>query len=257
MLEEVYASYKELADIINWKQYEKSELFREYIKHENDSDAMNYYSGIICRYWGYAAKIYSQCNQHVAFEQCYDVLLDTVNYVLKKRVWENPKSSLYENPAGPDIAFHIVLKRQRGLLLSNLSAEKRKTNFNTLSIDSIHDDYSDAAEGLFDIYDNSAEEMETNSQLISFIKQHEPLYIVILDLLTQTYDKTVRALSTALKDVTAECFQYFNDRYAIDKEAFDKVVEYIARCDSKRLQFDIKKAMQIVKDELKDIYGNN
>lgn len=39
----------------------------------------------------------------------------------------------------------------RGILLASLSAAKRKSNFNTLSIDEIHEKYSDAADGLFDI----------------------------------------------------------------------------------------------------------
>ena len=86
MLEEVYSSYKKLADEINWKSYDPNDLFFEYIKHENSLLRDNFYAGIVCRYWGYTGRIYLQCNKHLPFEQCYDILIDTINYVLEKRV---------------------------------------------------------------------------------------------------------------------------------------------------------------------------
>ena len=69
-------------------------------------------------------------------------------------MWENPESSLYEDPTGPDKAFHIALKRQRGILLSKYTAQKRQSNFNTLSIDEMYENYSDATEGLFNVVDD-------------------------------------------------------------------------------------------------------
>ena len=122
MLEEVYKNYRQLADEVNWKKYNQNDLFFEYIKHENDSLKDKFYAGIVCRYWGLSGRIYQQCNRHVPFEQCYDILIDAINYVLEKRVWENPESSLYEDPTGPDKAFHIALRRQRGILLSGYTA---------------------------------------------------------------------------------------------------------------------------------------
>ncbi|WP_288266886.1 hypothetical protein, partial [uncultured Methanobrevibacter sp.] len=94
------------------------------------------------------------------------ILLDTINYVLEKRTWENPESSLYNDKSAPDKAFHIVLKRQRGILLASLNADKRVANFNPLSIDGFHESYSDAAEGLLDIY---SEDNSEYSSLIAYM----------------------------------------------------------------------------------------
>jgi hypothetical protein len=50
LLEEVYSSYKKLADEINWKEYDPNELFFEYIKNENNELGEKFYAGIVCRY---------------------------------------------------------------------------------------------------------------------------------------------------------------------------------------------------------------
>lgn len=157
MLEDVLKSYRKKAEEINWKQYNKNELFFKCIENENDPYLYNaFYAGIVCRWWGYAGRIYLKCNKHVPFEECYDCILDAINYVLKKRVWENPLNSLYKDKTGPDKAMHIALKRQLSIVLAKRNAKRRLSNFNTLSIDEAHENYNDSADGLlFSIEDES------------------------------------------------------------------------------------------------------
>ena len=102
MLTGVYQSYKRLAEQINWKSYSINELFFECVVHENDLLYEPFYAGIICRVWGYSGRIYTQCQRHVPFDECLDCVIDAINYVLKKRVWENKNSSLYQDPTAPD-----------------------------------------------------------------------------------------------------------------------------------------------------------
>ena len=80
MLEQIYNSYRKKADFINWKEYDQNQLFYEYIKHENDDLAEYFFAGIVCRFWGYAGRVYVQCNRHVTFEECHDCVIDTIRY---------------------------------------------------------------------------------------------------------------------------------------------------------------------------------
>lgn len=248
LLEEVYRSYRYLADEVNWKNYNQNELFFEYIKNENDPHLRDcFYSGIVCRYWGYTGKIYLQCNKHVPFEQCYDILIDTINYVLEKRVWENPSSSLYQDLKAPDKAFHMVLKRQRSVLLSNLTAYKRKTNFNTLSIDEIHDEYSDAAEGLFNIYSTS----EYEGGLIDLIQsQDDPLDIIILDKICFNEWKSIKNVVKLIKKLDESSREYYKSSYNISSENYDKTITKIRELRESKLTFEVKKLLYLLKDEL-------
>lgn len=139
----------------------------------------------MCRYWGYSGRLYTQCRKHVPFEECYDTIIDVINYVLEKRVWENPlnasgqKNSLYGDPRAADKAFHIVYKRERGRLLANKNAYKRKSDFNTLSIDKARDDYKDSTDGiLFNIEDSS---LSKDISLIKLISNNDNLKILVLD----------------------------------------------------------------------------
>lgn len=246
MLEEVYESYRTLADVIDWKKYNQNELFFEYLNHENDCMSENFYAGIVCRYWGYTGRIFLQCNKHVPFEQCYDILIDTINYVLEKRVWENPESSLFQDKNGPDKAFHMVLKRQRSLLLSNLTAYKRKTNFNTLSIDEIHDKYADAAEGLFDIYSTS----ERDWELTDFIERRKnTLDIIILDRICFTNWRSFRNVVKQIKKINENDREYYNINYNISSDKFNETITKISKLSDSKLLFEVKKLLYLLKVE--------
>lgn len=148
MLEDVLKAYRKKAEEINWKQYNQNELFFKYIENENTDQAESFFAGIVCRYWGYSGRIWNKCQKHVPFEECYDCVIDSIKYVLEKRVWENINNSLYNDPTGPDKAMHIAMKRQMGIMLSKYNAQRRMSNFNTLSLDAAHEEFKDSAEGL-------------------------------------------------------------------------------------------------------------
>lgn len=244
-LSSVYQSYLEKANLINWKKFNQNELFREYISHENDPSAENYFAGIVCRYWGYAGRIYRQCNKHVPFDVCYDILIDAITYVIKHRVWENPESSLYGDPAGPDKAIHIALVRQRGITLSKLTAEKRQANFNTLSIDEMYENYNDSTEGLFNIVENAASTKPSDSdwEMIEYIKSKPVKQRLILDAICFTNWKSMNAIVKKIKKLSDKDFLYFNKVYDISKPDYVKAVNDYYLLGKTRILFDIKKTL--------------
>ena len=248
MLEEVYSSYKKLADEINWKEYNSNDLFFEYIKNENNELGEKFYAGIVCRYWGYTGRIYLQCNKHLPFEQCYDILIDTINYVLEKRVWENPESSLFLDKKGPDKAFHLVLKRQRSILLSNIMAYKRKTNFNSLSLDEIHEKYNDAAEGLFNIYYTS----ENEDDLVDFIKSwNDPLKIAILDTVCFSNWIRLKNIVKIIKNLDNSQSEYYQSKYGISSENYNNLISKIGTLTDSSLLMEVKRLLYIIREELR------
>lgn len=252
MLEDVLKSYKDVAAKVDWKHLSRNQLFYEYIKHEHEPIAENYYAGIVCKCWGYAGRVYSQCNQHVPFEDCYETLLDTINYVLEKRVWENPESSLYGDPNAPDKAFHIVLKRQRGILLSNLNADKRRVNFNTLSIDGAKEEYEDAAEGLLNIGDVSSEDDMNERALINFISGKSPLQILFLDQICFNDWNTLKSIITNVKRIKKSDFAYYNRTYGLSEKQFTKALYDVIITSNRTLMSELKKLLYVVGKEYYD-----
>ena len=247
MLEESYKSFRALADEINWKDYNQNDLFVNYLKYK-DTDpelAEKFYAAIICRYWGYSGRLYIQCNHHVTFEQCYDVLIDTIDYVLDKHVWDDPDSSLYQDKTGPDKAFHIVLKRQLGILMASLNANKRRANFNYLSIDELKDKYNDAADGLFNYYSKNSEDEIT---MVEFIKKHTPLQIIILDLICFSQWNTMNNIVADIRNLDMEMADHYWNIYELPKEELEKIVN--TKYTNKQLLSEIKKTLYIAQQEL-------
>lgn len=250
MLEDVLQSYKELADKINWKSYDINELFFNYIKHEHDADSEYWYAGIICRVWGYSGKIYNKCNKNIPFDMCYDIVIDAVNYVISKRVWGNEDSSLFNDPAAPDKAFHVALKRQLSIVMSNLTAQKRQTNYNALSLDEAHEDFNDAAEGLLSIGDESSEHDLNSFTLIEFIKSQEPLYRVLLDQVCFNSWNTLKSVVTNIKKLTISDYNYYNTNYNITEKEFTKILNSVKILNNKIILSELKKVLYIIRKEV-------
>lgn len=250
MLEQIYSSYRKKADFINWKEYDQNQLFYEYIKHENDDLAEYFFAGIVCRFWGYAGRVYVQCNRHVTFEECHDCVIDTIRYVLNKRVWENPESSLYGDYAAPDKAFHIALKRQRSIMLSRLNAYRRKSNFNTLSIDGVHEEFNDATDGL--LFNMESSEIDTVRIFISeFFEKGDILSGLLLDIICyNNYDKyDEKKIVKDLKSLTNDYFDYYHDYYGVTEDDFKKSLKTIDKLSSKMLKMKLKSLLFYIRKE--------
>ncbi len=171
--------------------------------------------------------------------------MDAMKYTLDKRVWEDPKSSLYNDPKGPDKAMHMALKRQKNVMLSRYNAYRRQSNFNTLSLDGYRDDYNDAGEGwLVDIH-----ETEKQDKLYYFISSYftgeSYLEGIMLDAIcysnSRTYDK--KQVIAFIRDVSLRDYEYYKHDYGADKQVFIKTLNDIANMSSKYLNVQLKKLL--------------
>ena len=208
----------------------------------------------MCRYWGYTGRLYTQCNKHVPFEQCYDTIIDVINYVLEKRVWENPDSTLYNDHKAADKAFHMVYKRQRGVLLANLNAYKRRSNFNTLSIDKVREDYKDSTDGfLFEIEDPST------SKTIDFIKsitdKSDPIKILVLDQICfgdsfRAGQVNVNMIINNILNLSDAELKHISLLYELN---IIELLKALKNIDSKNLEKDIKVMLYKMRREITEI----
>ena len=206
----------------------------------------------MCKCWGYSGRLYEKCHYNVPFEDCYEIVIDTINYVLAKRVWENPESSLYNDPAAPDKAFHIVLKRQLHIVLAKLSADRRQANFNTLSIDGAQEEFSDAAEGLLNISDESSEIDTATLSLIDFIKSKTPVQILFLDQICFGNWSSLKNAITNVKRILPTDFAYYNLTYGLTEKQFTMALRDVKITTNSRLMSELKKVLYLARKEYYD-----
>lgn len=251
----IYQAYKIKADTINWKNENINSLFYSQIEHENDLYGDIYYAALICRTFGYAGRIYLQCQRHISFEECCDCVVDALNYVLQKRVWENKNSSIYLDKTGPDKAFHIALKRQKSIMLARYNAYRRKSNFNTLSLDNIKEDYNDAGEGW--LVDNS-EIIATNNLniIISEYFNNKQNYLngFFLDaIINNNYNMfSEKIIINIIKKLNMKEFDYYKEKYAADKTIYAKTLYIINESSTKYLYIKLKQLLYNLKKEFKN-----
>lgn len=154
MLEEVKRSYEKRASTVvpNWRELDVNTLCNLYIENENNEVKKNgYFSAIVLKKWGYIGKHYINSKASgFSIEQCYDMVLDAIMYILKMRKWLDPNNKLYGDKNAPDKCLNrcIFSARQRDYYLSN--RDKRRYNYGGISLEAITDNVGDHTEVLCD-----------------------------------------------------------------------------------------------------------
>lgn len=259
MLEGVLKNYRTEAERIKWRKEDTdcNEIWYNYIKHEHDELGNAYFAGLVCRYWGYIAIIYNSCNKHVTFEQCYDVFIDAIKYTLDKRVWENPDNKLYQVYGAPNIAFTTKnWMRERGKLLKSLNTQKRVSNFNTMSLDSAHEEYNDSTDGMFfDVTSSEFDDIIMDSMISDFCKE-QPIKGLILDVICNrdklefSEQKTINSI----KKLDKSYFNNFKSKYNLTDEQINSLRLEINNLTKSQLGNKIRAVLYEVKT---GVYGEN
>lgn len=145
MLEETRKIYEECANsqIPNWKNIDKNDLVREASKLPNGSLRDGYVAAIILNYWTKLQKYYYKCSMVTTPEDIHTWLVIAVMYAIERKPWENPEASLYEDDNAPDKIINRIIESKRLTFYQQLNRYNRKINSNTLSLDTLTDDYKD------------------------------------------------------------------------------------------------------------------
>lgn len=149
MLLENKQNYENYADSFlkyNWRKDNKNNLFRKYIENEKNIPIRDaYFSAIIYRYWNKLYKYYNLSYTSATPEDVYYWIINAAQYTLKKRMWENPKSSIYNDPNGPDKVMNRMIKSFRLGHYEKTNTDKRRLNINTLSTDYLLESLGDSS----------------------------------------------------------------------------------------------------------------
>ncbi len=169
MLEECKEAYRREANLIpGWENLSKNDLCYGYIEHSDNPVLQSaYFGALMCKYWPLIPKYYYMCSNVASFDDCYNWLIDSISYALKHRRWEDPDSSIYQDPNGPDKVINRYMKCARLTFYQFINRKKRKDNFGMLSLDEL----LNVSESSTDSEDYSFSEDNSRIDLDEFIKQ--------------------------------------------------------------------------------------
>lgn len=160
--------YKELcrvsAEVIpNWTKLTKNELCRAYVLNKGNEFLQNaYLSAILYKYWNLIGKYYYMSSNCATPEECYSWLVDSVSCCVNLASWDDPKSSIYRDPNGPDKVINRCMKCARLTYYQYINRKKRRNDFGILSIEDMKETFGNDLSEL----DDYEQEVDVSSILI-------------------------------------------------------------------------------------------
>lgn len=210
MLEDVRKSYVKRADAVvpEWRKLDVNALCNLYVENEKDPIKQNgYFAAVLLKKWGYIGRHYlSSKASGFTIEDCYDMVLDATLYALNKRMWLNPKTAMYNDPAGPDKILNRVIYSRRQLWYYNANCGKRRANYGKSSLDQLQETVGDHCEILSEDYGESTSTDNLNVKMLikSFFDDDRVLEGIILDNIISDDCFSARSYVTAYFDDVGE-----------------------------------------------------
>lgn len=242
MLEECKASLRDCADKIpNWRTMSKNDLCREYIKNEGNETLQNaYFSAIVYRYWNLISKYYYMSSNVATVEDCYEWLVDSVYGCLKATSWDNPNTSIYNDPNGPDKVINRCMKCARLTYYQFINRKKRKDNFGMLSIDELMEEFGNTfAEPEDTSYSDKTGEWAIHDYVRLLFARKDYFAAILIDCIIHepvfdTQDNTsnkstqlnMKKLTKLLSELPDEYISNFSKRYSISEQDVRKGISY-------------------------------
>lgn len=264
MLDDTYSMYEEIATskIPNWREINRNDLFIQCVEKENDPSLYSaYIAALICTYWTKLDTLYYQSQPVFSAEDCYDWMVTSLMYTLKHRKWLDPKSSLYQDPKGPDKAFNICLKSERLTAYQASNRYKRKSNALTYSIEKQIEDMGDSFTPTEE-YDVSHDDFDYLIIQAFIVKDyfkaftldlilHENVFYTTLQKEGLFTEFSVKRLLHILRQLNDSYFNMFSRRYNFDVEKVRKAYTYCEKLPTEVYLDKVTRVLQELKRELK------
>lgn len=191
--------------VSDWKNRSVNELCNLYVENEtNEILRQGYFSAIFLKKWGYIGKNYNTSKASgFTIEDCYEMVLDAVLYVLKKRMWLNPESDMFNDPCGPDKILNRVIYSRRQLWYYNANCDKRAANYGKSSLTEIEEKVGDHSDVFADGYSGGeTDSANTNTRLLisHFFDSGKMLEGIILDSIVNDDCFTEKSYTYAFED---------------------------------------------------------
>lgn len=264
MLDEYKEICRNSADVIpNWTKLTKNDLCRAYVQHKGDAYLQNaYISAILYKYWSLISKYYYMSSNCATPEECYGWLVDSVSCCVNLASWEDPKSSIYRDPNGPDKVINRCMKCARLTYYQYINRKKRKNDFGILSIEDMKEAYGADVSDI----DDCEQEMDISS---IFIKEHirsifnKKDYFVafmldciistnVFDVLTDKDKGThsefnIRKLCKEISSIKEEYLRIFSNTYDLPYSDVVRAYTYVQAIPTSALRKKVLQSLDMLK----------
>lgn len=234
----IYEDYAKANLPEGWKKLDINEIWRNC---NNDADSP-WFSALVVRYWSSMEKIYAQSRPFFNETDAYSWFIDALLYTIRKHVWDVEGSRLYNDPKGPDKAFHVGIKCGRLTAFQQANTDKRKANATYYSTEDysdfvdLDDDTSTTMNESF--VDDAVEYYNYDSKIIQLYEKKDYFQAFLLDgiinyNMNQDIDEdgfsefNPKELAKFLKNLNPFNVEQFASNYGFKKEDVESNIHYI------------------------------
>lgn len=255
-LADMKKSYLELlkVELPNWNKMTHTELANNYLESTDDDFRGICFIALLIKNWGimvnFREKLYSS---RITVEDCYDLLVDTINKALKYKAWTINDSTLNKSNDG---AKYAISKCASGVLVNYLLATKNNNRaanyYNIVSIDEQVEKLGNACECMQLVADNTLLRM---TLLIKDVMRHNIDCGILLDAICYQDVMTGNSLSKVsktlvvkyLRELKEEDSAYYSMSYDIDEKIIKEHIRRITSKQGNKLTKYVNELMTIAK----------
>ena len=237
-------------------KYSCTEVADKYLSSSSVMEKNSCISYLICESWNLLNKIYYQNNNNIlSIEECYDIYIQTLHYVLSTHPWTKEESSLHEDDKAFEKAMAITIQSRRKNFLAAKFRQKRVANTGSISLDGLEEDFQD---GFFSPHEDDYSEMEmplVNQRIKKLFEEKKYLASFILEAIlynnvfTDEHELDMRKLRKYLRNIDHEFCRYFTDKYKLNLEEVEHSLIYFKDNPQDKLDAKIQYAFIILKND--------
>lgn len=247
-LNDLKAQYEKV-DINELDKYSCNEVANIYLSSSSITEKNKCISFLICNSWNLLQKIYYQNNNNIlTVEDCYDIFIQALHYVLKMHVWTNQNSTLYNDEKAFTKAMAITIQSRRKNFLKAKYRQKRIINSTNFSLDSMEEDFQ---EGYFSSYEdkyfdtpiskinNKIKELfEKKNYVASFILEA----IIYNDIFNEAHEFDIRKLRKYLRNIDQDFCTIFAQKHKLNQIEVEHSLNYFKNDIQNKLDLKINNA---------------
>ena len=204
-------------------KYNCNEVAELYLSSSSIMEKNECISFLVCETWNLLQKIYYQNNNNIlTAEECYDIFIQTLHYVITSHVWTKPESSLYNDDKAFAKAMAITIQSRRKNYLKAKFTQKRVVNNSKISLDSLEEDFQ---EGYFSNYEDDYSDMCTskiNRVIKDLFERKDYVTAFILEavmynnIFTDEHNLDLRKLRKHLRNIDEDFCEFFAAKHDLN-----------------------------------------
>ena len=238
------------------KKIDQIELANKYNEGGPLKDA--YLAAIVLRYWNIIEKLVYKDYGLYDPKEAYDWFMDALLYVLNDQPWNNPKSTVYNDPKALEKSLNTCVKCSRANWFQASNRHKRKINHNLSSLDALSEEYRDAYTPRELIISSDFGNSYTYIVTEAYNRQ-QYLLALIVDIIVSDLNLGKCVDNRSLIFNIKKCIRSLSDNYSysfaknygFDPQQVDKSFEYIYNMSDQKLKQGIENYIYTLKKILK------